>query len=98
MPRTASARLSSDSNCRTGVSRLARRSGLRDNAARFEVSGIGPEGPVEKINLQPDALLSVQQVARVGRTSRAMNRKLACDAVEANDRDAMQSQAAQRPG
>lgn len=95
-PRTRSARLAQ--GLLSGLRRLARRPDLRDNATRFEVTGIGPDGLVEKINVLSDALVSVQQVARVGRTSRAVDRESAYGAVEAAYRQAMQSGLLEGPG
>ncbi len=78
--------------------RLARRSDLRDNASRFAVNGIGPDGLVEKINGLSDTLVSVQQVARLGRTSRAVDQDSAYAAVEAAYREASQGGLLDSPG
>jgi hypothetical protein len=66
-PRTRAAQLAQD--VLAGARRLARRPDLRDNATRFKVNGIGPDGLVEPINVLSDALVSVQQVARLRRMS-----------------------------
>lgn len=95
-PRTRSARLGQ--GLLSGVRRLARRSDLRDNASRFTVNGIGPDGLVEKINVLSDALVSVQQVARVGPTSRAVDPNSAYAAVEAAYREASQGGLLDGPG
>jgi len=95
-PRTRSARLGQ--GLLTGVRRLARRSDLRDNASRFAVSGIGPDGLVEKINVLSDALVSVQQIARLGRTSRAVDQDSAYAAVQAAYREASQGGLLDGPG
>ena len=95
-PRTRTARLGD--GVLAGVRRLARRADLRENATRFEVSGVGPDGLVEKINVLSDALVSVQQVARVGRTSRAVDRESAYAAVEAGYRQAVEKGLLEGPG
>lgn len=78
-PRTRAALLAQD--VLAGARRLARRPNLRDNATRFRVNGIWPDGFVEPINVLSDALVSVQQVARLRRTSRAVDPDSAGQAV-----------------
>lgn len=95
-PRDRSARLGD--GVLAGVRRLARRADLRENASRFAVSGVGLDGLVEKINVLSDALVSVQQVARVGRTSRAVDRDSAYAAVEAGYRQAVRDGLLDGPG
>jgi hypothetical protein len=95
-PRTRAARLGQD--VLAGVRRLARRSDLRENATRFQVNGVTQDGLVEKINVLSDALVSVQQVARVRRTSRAVDRESAYEAVEAGYRQAVESGLLEAPG
>lgn len=95
-PRTRAARLGG--GVLAGVRRLARRSDLRENATRFEVNGVGPDGLVEKINVLSDSLVSVQQVTRVGRTSRAVDRESAYVAVAAGYRQAVENGLLEGPG
>lgn len=95
-PRSRSARLGQ--GLLDGVRALSRRADLRDNAARFAVNGVGPDGLVERINVLSDALVSVQQVARIGRTSRAVDRDSAYAAIEAAYREALERGLLDGPG
>lgn len=95
-PRSRSARLTQ--GLLDGVRALSRRVDLRDNASRFAVTGVGPDGLVEKIDVLSDALVSVQQVARLGRASRAVDRDSAYAAIEAAYRQAAEAGLLDGPG
>jgi hypothetical protein len=75
----------------TGVRRLARRNDIRENATRFQVKGVGPEGRVEPLDLLADALVTVRRVPRTSANSRVVESGAAYEAVIDAHREAREA-------
>lgn len=64
------------------VSSMAQRDGIHENATRFVVKGVGPDGNVTELDLLEDRLVSRKKMLTTGKSSRAVKESSAYAAIE----------------